>query len=105
MRHQLGYRKSHVAERARSERPPASDVRPVIDEASGSTPCGRHALQVRGLHEILAKTFAPIEQLFYDAVVIHGVPPDARGSSLGCHQPRLWTTYRQCTGIPREIPP
>ena len=62
-------------------------------------------MKVRGLQEILAKTFAPIEQLFYDAVLLHEVPPDAKWSGIGYHQDVLWPTDLQFKGIPREIPP
>jgi hypothetical protein len=77
----------------------------AVDEALGSTRGGSHAMKVRGLQEILAKTFAPIEQLFYHAVVVHAVPPDEKGSCIGCHQHMLWTTYLQFNGTPRETPP
>jgi hypothetical protein len=85
--------------------PPLEVLGGAVDEALGSTRCGSHAMKVRRLREILAKTFAPIEQLFYDAVVIHWVPPDEKGSCIGCHQHMLWTTYLQFNGTPREILP
>jgi hypothetical protein len=37
-----------------------------------------HAVEVWGLQDLLDKTFAPIEELFDDEVVVHGVPPDEK---------------------------
>jgi hypothetical protein len=38
-------------------------------------------VEVRGLPDMLHKTFAPIEEVLYDEVMVHGVPPDEQGIS------------------------
>jgi len=38
----------------------------------------RDAVEVCGLQDILNKTFAPLEQVLYDEVMVHGVPPDEK---------------------------
>jgi hypothetical protein len=52
------------------------------------------------MNSILDKTFAPIEELFYDEVVVHGVPPDEKRYGIGFHQDTSWTTYLQFKGTP-----
>jgi hypothetical protein len=38
----------------------------------------RDAVEVRRLQDVLDKTFAPSEELLYDEVMVHGVPPDEK---------------------------
>ena len=40
--------------------------------------CRGHVVEVWGLQDLLDKTFAPIEELVYDELVVHGVPPDEK---------------------------
>jgi hypothetical protein len=36
-------------------------------------------MEIWGLQNLLDEPFAPCHELFYDEVVVHGVPPDEKG--------------------------
>jgi hypothetical protein len=56
----------------------ATPITAVLKDSQGSC-C--HTMEVCGRQDILQKTWAPIEELLDDEVVVHGVPPDEKGKS------------------------
>jgi hypothetical protein len=58
----------------------ASYVTHVLPDGQGRR---RDAVELYGLQDLLNKTFAPIEELLYDEVMVHGVSPDEKGV---CHR-------------------
>ena len=46
---------------------------------------GGNAVEIGGLPNVLHQTFAPREELLYDRVMVHGVPPDEQVDGLGSH--------------------
>jgi hypothetical protein len=75
----------------------ATPITAVLKDSQGSC-C--HTMEVCGRQDILQKTWAPIEELLDDEVMVHGVPPDEKVDCLGFHQDTLWTTYLQFKGTP-----
>ncbi len=54
------------------------------------------------MQDVLNETFAPSQELLYDEVMVHGVPPDEKMQDLGFHQDTPWTIDLQSEGTPLD---
>jgi hypothetical protein len=51
------------------------DMAHLLEDRQGSR---RDAVKVGRLQDVLNETFVPSQELLYDEVVVHGVPPDEK---------------------------
>jgi hypothetical protein len=74
----------------------------VFQDAHG---CGRNALAVWRMQNLVNQSLAPIHQLLYDDVLVHGVPPAEECFVKSFRQDTSWTTYLQFRGTPSSNSP